>query len=84
MARISNQSYDKELRSLGYVDSGLSGSRGDYFILSYRPGAKKREKLRPGLVEIHSCGSLRVFEIHTPVGTFSGSTALKQALSRLG
>lgn len=67
---MKNEDYDKELRALGYVDSGRSGSRGDYFICSYRPGAKKKHKLVPGLVEVHVCGRLRVFEITSPRGTF--------------
>ena len=63
--------YDTELRKLGYVDSGLSGSRGDYIIQSYRPGARKKHKLPEGLVEVHYCDRLNVFEIHTKRGTFA-------------
>jgi hypothetical protein len=75
--------YDKELRSLGYVDSGFSGSRGDYFVISYRPGAKKAHKMHRGRVEIHSCGSMKLFEICTPVGVFKGKNAVESAIKAL-
>ncbi len=67
---MKNEDYDKELRALGYVDSGFSGSRGDYFILSYRPGARKKHKLIPGLVEVHTCHSMKLFEIDSPRGKY--------------
>jgi hypothetical protein len=73
--------YDKELRALGYVDSGLSGSRGDYFIDSYRPGARKKHKLPLGRVEVHIWNKL--FEIHTPRGKFTGQKALPEAVAAL-
>ena len=78
---ISNQDYDKELRAKGYVDSGLSGSRGDYFILSYRPGAKKKHRLPPGRVEVHSWN--KMFEIHTATGVFRSEHALACVIKAL-
>ena len=73
---VDNHSYDKELRALGYVDSGLSGSRGDYFISSYRPGAKKKHKLPPGRVEVHVWKNM--FHIYTRHGK---SETLSEALA---
>ena len=67
---MDNYSYDSELRKLGYVDSGYSGSRGDYFILSYRPGARRRHKLKEGLVEVNVCRRANIFRIVTPEGSF--------------
>lgn len=81
MTTISNKDYDKELRAKGYVDSGLSGSRGDYFINSYRPGAKKKHKLPAGRVEIHIWREM--FEIHTGYGKFIGDNALSATLEAL-
>ena len=78
---MKEQDYDKDLRALGYVDSGLSGSRGDYFIISYRPGAKKKHRMVPGLVEVHIWNKL--FEIHTPRGKFTGQKALSEAVAAL-
>lgn len=77
---MKNSDYDKELRALGYVDSGRSGSRGDYFILSYRPGARKKHKLKPGLVEVHTCGSMNLFKVATRLGEFK---SLKEAVQVL-
>ena len=72
--------YNTALRKLGYVDSGRSGSRGDYFISSYRPGSRAKRKLPSGLVEVHSCHSMNHFEIHTNVGVFQD---LDKAISAL-
>lgn len=68
---MNNYNYDQELRALGYVDSGLSGCRGDYFIFSYRPGARHKQKLKEGRVEVHCCRRLDIFHITTPLGTFT-------------
>jgi len=67
--------YNAALRKLGYVDSGLSGSRGSYCISSYKPGAKHGKKLMRGRVEVHTdwdwfTGKITLFQIVTPVGTF--------------
>lgn len=78
---MNNNSYDKELRAKGYVDSGLSGSRGDYFIMSYRPGARKQHRLPVGRVEVHTWG--KMFEIHTPGGKFTGGKALASVIKSL-
>ena len=80
---MKNDDFDKVFRALGYVDSGLCGSRGDYFILSYRPGSRKKHRLMSGLVEVHSCHTMKVFEIRSPAGTFSGKDALERAHAAL-
>ena len=81
MTTQNNYDYDTHLRAAGYVDSGLSGSRGEYFILSYKPGAKKKHKLPAGKVEVHVCEDL--FEIHTRLGVFRGDDALAQVLQKV-
>lgn len=71
--------YDAELRKIGYVGSGLSSSRGDYFIDSYLPGSKKKHKLPPGLVEVHMWRDY--FEIKTPRGDFKDVKSTIDALT---
>lgn len=79
------EGYNAALRALGYVDSGLSASRGSYCISSYRPGAKKGKKLKCGYVEVHTdwdwdTKEYNFFQIVTPVGTF---VKLADAISAL-
>ncbi len=77
---MNDDNYDKELRKLGYVDSGRSGSRGDYFIVSYKPSFARQHRLPKGLVEIHICRTLNVYEIKTSLGTFSTLQSAVDAL----
>lgn len=79
---MAQDDFDSVLRSAGYVSSGLNGSRGDYFIFSYRPGARAKKKLPAGLVEVHICRSMKLFHITTPRGQFDRVNDAVQALKK--
>lgn len=77
---MKNEQYDKVLRGMGYVDSGLSSSRGNYFICSYRPSARKKKVLPEGLVEVHSFGNR--FKVVTKQGEFSSLKSAVEGISK--